>query len=243
MSPETRGQPTVVLVHGAFADASSWTRIMARLQSANVPAHAIVNPLRGLTFDGEYVASVLGQIDGPIVLVGHSYGGPVITYASSDAANVKALVYVASFGLDEGVSTNGSVEGFPPSDLPPTLRPLSYPNPGEPGTEFYIDYDRFPEVFAGDLPLDEAKILAYSQRPASGIGFAEPLAVQPGWKTIPSWWAVAAADRTINPDSERAAGERMGATIVEVPGGSHSIALSQPDQVARVIMDAVNAVS
>jgi pimeloyl-ACP methyl ester carboxylesterase len=235
--------PTVVLVHGAFADASSWSRIMAGLQQAEVPAQAIVNPLRGLTFDGEYVAGVLGQIDGPIVLVGHSYGGPVMTYASSDAANVKALVYVASFGLDEGVSVNGSVEGFPPSDLAPTLRPLSFPNGSESGTEFYIDYEQFPEVFAADLPHDEARILAYSQRPASGIGFAEPLAVSPGWKKIPSWWAVAGADRTINPDSERAAGERMGATVVEVPGGSHSIALSQPEQVTNVIVDALQAVS
>jgi pimeloyl-ACP methyl ester carboxylesterase len=241
MSPDS-SSPTVVLVHGAFADASSWSRIMARLERADIPAHAIVNPLRGLTLDGEYVASFIGQIDGPVVMVGHSYGGPVMTYASSDARNVKALVYVASFGLDKGVSTNGSVEGFPPSDLPPTLRPLSYPNGGEPGTEFYIDYDQFPAVFADDLPAEEAKILAYSQRPASGIGFTEPLAVEPGWKTIPSWWAVAGADRTINPDSERAAGERMGATIVEVPGGSHCIALSQPDKVAAVIMDAVKTV-
>jgi pimeloyl-ACP methyl ester carboxylesterase len=235
--------PTVVLVHGAFADASSWSRIMARLERADIPARAIVNPLRGLTFDGTYVANLLSQIDGPIVLVGHSYGGPVMTYASSDAPNVKALVYVASFGLDKGVSTNGSVEGFPPSDLPPTLRPLSYPNGDQPGTEYSIDYEQFPAVFAGDLPIAEAKILARSQRPASGIGFGEPLAVEPGWKKIPSWWAVAGADRTINPDSERAAGELMSATITEVPGGSHCIALSQPDAVTNIIMDAMKTVS
>jgi pimeloyl-ACP methyl ester carboxylesterase len=164
--------PTVVLVHGAFADASSWARIMPRLLDAGVAARAIVNPLRGLTADGQYVAGVLTQTDGPVVLVGHSYGGPVITYASSEAHNVKALVYVASFGLDEGVSTNGSVEGFPPSNLPPALRPLSYPNGAEPGTEYYIDPELFPAVFAADLPVEEAKVLAYSQRPHPESGLA-----------------------------------------------------------------------
>ena len=243
MSSDSSAAPTVVLVHGAFADASSWSAVMARLQKAEVTARAIVNPLRGLTADGEYVASVLAQTDDPVVLVGHSYGGPVITYASSDADNVMALVYVASFGLDEGVSTNGSVEGFPPSDLPPSLRPLSYPNDSEVGTEYYIDPELFPTVFAADLPADEAKILAYSQRPASGIGFGEPLAVTPGWKKAPSWFVVAGADRAINPDSERAAAQRMAATMSEIDGGSHAIALSQPDEVTAVIFDALHAVS
>jgi pimeloyl-ACP methyl ester carboxylesterase len=243
MSPDSSTTPTVVLVHGAFADASSWAGVMPRLLDAGVAARAIVNPLRGLTVDGQYVASVLAQTDGPVVLVGHSYGGPVITYASSDAHNVKALVYVASFGLDEGVSTNGSVAGFPPSDLPPALRALSYPNGAEAGTEYYIAPDLFPEVFAADLPTNEAKVLAYSQRPASGIGFAEPLAVTPGWKKTPSWFIVATADRAINPDSERAAAQRMDATTSEIEGGSHAIALSQPDKVTAVILEALNAIS
>jgi pimeloyl-ACP methyl ester carboxylesterase len=243
MSSDGTASPTVVLVHGAFADASSWSPVLARLHAAAVPARAVVNPLRGLTADGEYVANLLAQIDGPVVLVGHSYGGPVMTYASSDAPNVKALVYVASFGLDTGVSTNGSVEVFPPSDLPPALRPLSYPNGPEPGTEYYIDPELFPAVFAADLPAAEARVLAYSQRPASGIAFGEPLAVTPGWKKAPSWFIVAGADRAINPDSERAAAQRMGATTSEIDGGSHAIALSQPDRVTAVILDALRAVS
>jgi pimeloyl-ACP methyl ester carboxylesterase len=142
-SPSTAG-PTVVLVHGAFADASSWSRVVTQLQEAGVATEAVVNPLRGLTADGEYVASVLDQIDGDIVLVGHSYGGPVITYASSKADNVKALVYVASFGLDQGMSALDSVEGFPASNIGPSLRPRAYPGyGGEPGTELYIDPDLF----------------------------------------------------------------------------------------------------
>jgi pimeloyl-ACP methyl ester carboxylesterase len=233
---------TVVLVHGAFADASGWGPIVGRLQAAGVDAQAIVNPLRGLTADGEHVAGALGQIDGPIVLVGHSYGGPVITYAGAKATNVKALVYVASFGLDEGVSTLGSVEGFPPSDLGPALVPRTYPKAdGTTGTELYIKEDLYPAVFAGDLPLEQARVLAASQRPAADVGFSEPLAVAPGWKTIPSWFVVAGADRTINPDSERAAAQRMGATMVEIEGGSHSIAISQPDRVTEVIRDALAA--
>jgi pimeloyl-ACP methyl ester carboxylesterase len=234
--------PTVVLVHGAFADAGSWSRVTAHLQGAGLTVLAPVNPLRSLTFDGEYVASVLAQIDGPVVLVGHSYGGPVITYASSDAPNVKALVYVASFGLDKGVGTLPSVAGFPPSDLGPALAPRSFPDAGETATEFYIQADKFHAVFAADLPADEAAVLGASQRPAAEVAFGEPLAVEPGWKTIPSWFVVAGADHAINPDSERAAAQRMGATTVEIEGGSHLIMLSQAKRVSEVILDAVAAI-
>jgi pimeloyl-ACP methyl ester carboxylesterase len=176
-----------------------------------------------------------------VVLVGHSYGGPVITYASSEATNVEALVYVASFGLDQGVSTLGSVEAFPPSELGSSLRPRTFPNGDGTGTELYIDPQSFPAVFAGDLPAEEAAVLAASQRPAADVGFSEPLAVEPGWKTIPSWFVVAGADRTINPDSERAAAERMGATMLEIEGGSHSIAISHAARVIEIILDAVAA--
>ena len=239
MTPDRSSSPTVVLVHGAFADASSWARVLSRLQTAGVPAEAVPNPLRGLTADGEYVASVLNQLDGPVVLVGHSYGGPVITYASAQAPNVRALVYVASFGLDRGVSTLGSVEGFPPSDLGPALVPRTYPTADGTGTELSIRESDYRAVFAGDVAPAEAAVMAASQRPAADVGFGEPLAIEPGWKTIPSWFVVAGADRTINPDSERAAAERMGATVVEIDGGSHSIAISHAERVTAVILDAV----
>src|ERR1700712_1419754 len=126
MTTEPLSFPTVVLVHGAFADASSWSGVLAELAAAGVPAQAVANPLRSLTGDGEYVASAVDQIDGPVILVGHSYRGPRITYASAKASNVKGLVFVASFGVDQGVSTLGSVEGFPPVPLNDALRPRTF---------------------------------------------------------------------------------------------------------------------
>ena len=235
--------PTAILVHGAFADASSWARVLERVREAGIAAEAIPNPLRGLTFDGEYVASVLGQIEGPIVLVGHSYGGAVMTYASSKAPNVRALVYVASFGLDQGTSANQSVADYPPPELASSVEVRTFPNGDEPGLEALIQRDRFHSAFCDDVPAEEAAIYGASQRPVAVAALDEPLAVQPGWKTIPSWFVVAGADHSINPDSQRAAAARMGATTVEIEGGSHSIALSQSTRVAGVVIDAVNAVA
>ena len=242
MSTESQN-PTVILVHGAFADASSWAPVLERLQEAGIAAEAIPNPLRGLTFDGEYVASVLGQIEGPIVLVGHSYGGPVMTHASAKAPNVKALVYVASFGLDEGISANKSVADFPPPELATSVEVRTFPNGDEPGLEALIQKDKFHSAFCADVAADEAALYGASQRPVAVAALDEPLGVQPGWKTIPSWFVVAGADHSINPDSQRAAAERMGATTIEIEGGSHSIAVSQPERVAAVVLEAVAAVA
>jgi len=236
-------QPTAVFVHGAFADASSWARVLERVREVGIPAEAIPNPLRGLTFDGEYVASVLGQIEGPIVLVGHSYGGAVMTYASSNAPNVGALVYVASFGLDHGVSANESVAGYAPPQLASSVEVRTFPNGGEPGVEALIQKEKFHAAFCADVPAEEAAVYGISQRPIAVNALDEPLAVQPGWKTIPSWFVIAGEDHSINPDSQRAAAARMGATAIEIAGGSHSIALSQPARVAEVVLDAAAAVA
>jgi pimeloyl-ACP methyl ester carboxylesterase len=235
--------PTVILVHGAFADASSWARVLERLRDAGVAAEAIPNPLRGLTFDGEYVASVLGQLEGPIVLVGHSYGGAVMTYASSKAANVRALVYVASFGLDHGVSANQSVADYPPPELASSVEVRTFPDGDEQALEALIQRDRFHSAFCADVPAEDAAVYGAGQRPVAVNALDEPLAVQPGWKAIPSWFVIAGADHSINPDSQRAAAARMGATTVEIEGGSHSIALSQSARVAGVVLDAAAAVA
>ena len=235
--------PTVILVHGAFADASSWAGVLGRLQAAGIEAEAIPNPLRGLAFDGEYVAGVLGQIEGPVVLVGHSYGGAVMTHASSKATNVRALVYVASFGLDEGVSANRSVADFAPPELASSVEVRTFPNGDEPGLEALIQPDKFHSAFCADVPADEAALFGASQRPVAVSALDEPLAVEPGWKTIPSWFVIAGADHSINPDSQRAAAARMGATTVEIEGGSHSIAVSQADRVTAVVLDAVASVA
>jgi pimeloyl-ACP methyl ester carboxylesterase len=238
-----RQSPTVILVHGAFADASSWARVLQRLREAGIMAEAIPNPLRGLTFDGEYVASVLGQIEGPVVLVGHSYGGAVMTYASSKAPNVRALVYVASFGLDEGISANKSVANYPPPELASSVEVRTFPNGAEPGLEALIQRGKFHSAFCADVPAEEAAIYGASQRPVAVSALDEPLAVAPGWRTIPSWFVIAGADHSIDPGSQRAAAARIGATTVEIEGGSHSIALSQPARVAAVVIDAAAAVA
>jgi pimeloyl-ACP methyl ester carboxylesterase len=235
--------PKVILVHGAFADASSWARVLEHVRDAGIAVEAIPNPLRGLTFDGEYVASVLGQIDGPIVLVGHSYGGAVITHASAKADNVRALVYVASFGLVRGASANQSVADYAPPELASSVEVRTFPNGDEPDLEALIREDRFHSAFCADLPADEADVYGASQRPVAVAALDEPLGVEPGWSTIPSWFVIAGEDRSINPASQRAAAARMGATAVEIEGGSHSIALSHPARVAGVVIDAVNAIT
>ncbi len=238
----TGQNPTVVLVHGAFADGSSWAEVIDRLRARGVEALAVGNPLRGLAHDGDYVASVAGQVDGPVVLVGHSYGGPVITHAATRTPNAKALVFVASFGVDKGQSALSSVEGFPPVELNTSLVPQRFPDGEGSDTEFTIRRDAFPSVFAADLPDEVTATAAVSQRPIAARALAEPLAVEPAWKSLPSWFVVATADNAINPDSQRAAAGRLGATTVEVEA-SHAVALSRPTEVADQILAAVTAVS
>jgi pimeloyl-ACP methyl ester carboxylesterase len=234
---------TVVLVHGAFADASSWAKVIERLQRAGVAAVAPSNPLRGLTADGEYIASVVSQIDGPVLMVGHSYGGPVMTYASSKADNVRGLVFVASFGIDKGMSTLGSNAEFASAELDASLLPKTFPMGDTTGTEFYIQPEHFHSVFCADLPAEQAAVMNATQRPATDTAFGEPLAVEPGWKNVPSWFVIAGSDHAINPDAERAAAQRVGATATVVEGGSHAIALSRPDEVTEVILAALRAVA
>jgi pimeloyl-ACP methyl ester carboxylesterase len=235
--------PTVVLVHGAFADGSSWSAVIERLRAQGIDALAVSNPLRGLTYDGDYVASVVNQLDGPVVLVGHSYGGPVITHAGSKAENVKGLVFVASFGVDKGESALGSVSGFPEVELGTALVPRQFPTADGTDTEFTIQQDKFASVFAADLPAEFTATAAVGQRPVAQGALGEPLGVEPAWKTLPSWFAVATADNAIHPDSQRAAAKRLGSTTVEVEGGSHAIAVSRPDEVAGLIVAAVRAVA
>ncbi|MEV8436001.1 alpha/beta hydrolase [Actinosynnema sp. NPDC051121] len=238
----TGQNPTVVLVHGAFADASSWAKVIDLLRARGVEAIAVSNPLRGLAHDGDYVASVAGQVDGPVVLVGHSYGGPVITHAAGKTPNAKALVYVASFGVDKGQSALSSVESFPPVELNTSLVPQQFPDGDGTDTEFTIRRDAFPSVFAADLPEEVTAIAAVSQRPIAARALGEPLSVEPAWKSLPSWFVVATADNAIHPDSQRAAADRLGAATVEVEA-SHAIALSRPTEVADQILAAVAAIS
>ncbi|MBW8480737.1 alpha/beta hydrolase [Actinomadura parmotrematis] len=234
--------PTVVLVHGAFADSTSWSGVIADLQERGIPVVAPANPLRGLAGDAAYIASVAAQIDGPVVLVGHSYGGGVITVAGA-ADNVAGLVYIAAYVLEEGESL-GELQGrFPASPLGDNLVAASYPvEGGEPGTEFTIAPAKFPEIFAADVPAATTEVLAVAQRALSAKAFAETASVA-AWKTKPSWALVAGADLAINPDVERFGAERAGAKVVEADGASHAVAVSRPKDVAALIAEAVAAVA
>jgi pimeloyl-ACP methyl ester carboxylesterase len=235
--------PTVVLVHGAFADTSSWTGVIERLQAKGVQVTAPANPLRGIAIDSAYTASVFQQIPAPVLAVGHSYGGAVITNAATQAGNVVGLVYVAAFAPDEGERLGEVERSSKDSILTSALVPLSYPTGTGSGTatEFVIDPAKLREAFAGDLPAEQAAVMAAIQRPVSELAFSEPSGV-PAWKTLPSWTLVATGDKAAGADVIRAMAERAGATITEV-NGSHVILISQPWVVAAVIEAAIAEIS
>jgi len=232
--------PTVVLVHGAFADASSWSGVIMRLRTKGVPVTAPPNLLRGITSDSAYMASVFAQIGGPVLAVGHSYGGAVITNAAENAKNVVGLVYVAAFAPDEGEKLGEVEAGSKDSVLNSALVPRQYPTPtGGTGTEFYIDPSKAREAFAGDLSDEQAALIAAIQRPIADLAFSEPNG-PPAWKHLPSWAVVATGDKAAGTDVVRSMAERAGATITEIEG-SHVIMVSQPQAVTEVILAAVNA--
>jgi pimeloyl-ACP methyl ester carboxylesterase len=237
---ENVGAPTVVLVHGAFADASSWNGVIERLQAKGMQVTAPANPLRGIAADSAYVRAVLEQIEGPVVAVGHSYGGAVITNAAADAKNVVALVYVAAFAPDEGEMLGAVEAGSKDSVLNSALVPRSYPANGGSATEFYIDPAKARDAFAGDLSEQEAAVIAATQRPISELAFSEPSG-RPAWEDRPSWAVVATGDKAAGTDVTRSMAERAGATITELEG-SHVIMVSQPQAVTDVILEAVVSV-
>lgn len=239
-TPTADAPLTVVLVHGAWSDGSSWAGVIRALLEAGVSVVAAPNPLRGLSGDAAYIASVISQIPSPVLLVGHSYGGAVITNAASRADNVVGLVYVAAIIPDEGERARDLTGQA--SDRP-VLRPAQYPTGDgeEPGIELSLDPVVFPEVLAGDLPAEQAAVMAVSQRPAAQAVFIEPSG-PPAWKTLPSWAVVARQDQAIEPDAARTMAERAGAAITEIDG-SHMVMISHPQAVADVILTAVAALS
>jgi pimeloyl-ACP methyl ester carboxylesterase len=233
---------TVVLVHGAFADSSSWTGVIERLQAAGIEVTAPPNPLRGISHDSAYVESHIRQISGPVLAVGHSYGGAVISNAATGAENVVGLVFVAAFATDEGERLGEATAKSKDAVLGTALVPLQYPTGtgGETAVEFAIDPDKVHDVFAADLPAEQAAIVAATQRPVAELAFSEPSGT-PAWRSLPSWTVLAGQDRAAGTDLVRSMAERAGATITEVDG-SHVIMVSRPDVVADVIMSAAAAV-
>jgi pimeloyl-ACP methyl ester carboxylesterase len=229
--------PTIVLVHGAFADSSSWSRLYAELAGDGLTIKAPPNPLRGVTVaDGEYTKCVIDQIQGPVLLVGHSYGGSVIT-AAGVADNVVGLVYVAGFAPDEGEDLGALQSKFPAPAAAPYIKPSPLPDGG---TEFSLDPSGFHEVFCADLPDAEAAFMAISQRPLSGAAFSEK-APAAAWRRRPSWGILPTADGAIHPDVHRFSYDRMGATVTVVEGSSHVVMLSHPAVVADVVREAVRS--
>jgi pimeloyl-ACP methyl ester carboxylesterase len=228
-------EPTIVLVHGAFADASSFRALYDELVSEGVTMIAPPNPLRGLTGgDAEYLKGVIAEIDGPVVLVGHSYGGAVIT-AAGTADNVVGLVYISGFAPDEGENLTDLQSKFPAPKIVPYIVQHKLPAGG---TEFTLALDGFHESFCADVPADDAAFFAISQRPLAGVALTEA-APTPAWRNRPVWAVLPTADGAIDPGLHRFSYERMGAQITEVEGASHVVMISHPKEVAEVVMAAV----
>jgi pimeloyl-ACP methyl ester carboxylesterase len=232
-------KPTVVLVHGAFADSSSWDGVVADLTRDGYHVVAAANPLRGAANDAAAIRTVIQSIPGPVILVGHSYGGTVISAAADGARNVKGLVYVAAFAPEVGESTFDLAGKFPGSTLSTALdKPVDLLGGGH---DLYIQQDKFPAQFAADVPAAKARLMAVAQRPLAEAAGGEK-AVAASWKTIPSWWVYGTADRNIPPAAMAFMAQRAHARkVVTVPGASHVVMISHPHDVAALIETAAVA--
>jgi pimeloyl-ACP methyl ester carboxylesterase len=233
-------KPTIVLVHGAFAESSSWNGVVERLQAQDHQVLAVANPLRSLAGDAAYVRDVLGSIEGPVVLVGHSYGGMVITEAAAGVDSVTALVYVAAFTPAHGESAFALSTKFPGSTLGDALN--AYPVTTG-GVELAIRHELFHQQFAADVPDAVAALMAVTQRPATQQALTDELPTEtPAWADRPSWFVFGEQDRNIPAALVRFFAERAGSRGTrEIAGGSHAISVSNPELVTATILDACAA--
>ena len=231
-------KPTIVLVHGAFAESASWAGVIDPLLEAGHPVIAAANPLRDLAADAASVADLVRTIDGPVLLVAHSYGGAVISNMPADAGEITGLVYVNGFAPDPGESAFSLAGMFPGSMLgEETLRPVPR---GDGTTDLYIVRDRFHELFCPDLPAREAARMAATQRPVTQEALFAPSSERPLWRELPSWFVIGEDDRNIPPQLQRFMAERAASQrTVEIPGASHAVAVSQPQTAADLILEAV----
>jgi pimeloyl-ACP methyl ester carboxylesterase len=237
-STAPHSQSTIVLVHGAFAESSSWNGVISVLSKRGMPVIAAANPLRGVEADARSVSAVVKSIAGPVVLAGHSYGGAVITEAANGNPNVMALVFVNAFAPDIGESALTLADKFPGSTLGATLTPV--PLPGG-GIDLYIQKEKFHAQFAADLPARQASLMAATQRPVAHAALAEPTRA-PSWKRLPSYVIYGSADLCIPPTLSKFMAERAKARkVVEIDGASHALMVSHPDEVASLIEDAASA--
>jgi pimeloyl-ACP methyl ester carboxylesterase len=232
-------KPTIILVHGAFAESASWGAVIERLRDDDCPVIAAPNPLRSLSGDAAVVSSILRTIDGPVVLVGHSYGGAVISTAALGHDHVKALVFVAAFAPEAGESIGALSGKFPGSTLGETLREVPLPD----GTvDLYIRAEKFHQQFAADVPAERAAVDAAAQRPLNTTALNESSG-EPAWKSVPSWFVYPELDRNIPLEAHRFMAERAGArAAVELAGASHAAPVSEPVAVAELILDAARSI-
>jgi pimeloyl-ACP methyl ester carboxylesterase len=228
-------KPTIVLVHGAFAESSSWDGVIDPLLDEECSVIAAANPLRGLAADAAAVSDLVRTVDGPVVIVGHSYGGMVISNVAADAGEVVGLVYVCGFAPDPGDSAFTLSGRFPGSTLGDTLRPV----PRSDGTtDLYITTERFHDQFCADVPAEQAARMAATQRPITQEALTEESG-EPLWRKVPSWFLIGEEDRNIPAELQRFMAERAGARRAdEVPGASHAIAVSRPEATAELILEA-----
>jgi pimeloyl-ACP methyl ester carboxylesterase len=237
MAAET---PTIVLVHGAWADATGFDPELRALRDRGYTVIGFANPLRDIPGDARYLAEFLGTLTGPIVLVGHSYGGIVISNAATGNDQVQALVYLNGWATDEGETQQELLERFEGSLVGPAIRPVPFTNPdGSEGTDLYLAPEAFHEAFAADVDAETAAVMAAAQRPFGAAAFGGPSG-PPAWKTLPCWYLLGTEDKAIPPALQRFMAERANATIVEV-AASHVSFVSQPEAATQLILQAVEA--
>ena len=228
--------PTIILVHGAFADSASWDHVIDPLSAAGHSVIAAANPLRGLASDAAAVSDLVATVDGPVVLVGHSYGGAVISNVDAEAGDIAGLVYVAGFAPEPGESTITLAAMFPGSTLGEALRPVAL---RDGTTDLYITRDRFHGQFAADVPAATAARLAATQRPVTQEALGEPSGARPLWTELPSWFVFGEEDRNIPAALQHFMARRAGARrTIEIPGASHAISVSHPEATAHLILEA-----
>lgn len=232
-------KPTVVLVHGAFAESASWNDVVDSLLARDYETVAAANPLRGIAGDAAAVSDLVRSITGPVLLVGHSYGGAVITNVDRNAGDIRGLVYVCGFAPDAGESAAELSSKAPGGTLGETLSLVELSGGGR---DLYISRDRFHQQFTADSPADVAARMAVTQRPVTEIGLNGPSGSDPLWKDIPSWFVYGELDRNIPAGAHRFMAERaQGRKIVEVAGAAHALPVSRPDEVAQLILEAAAA--
>jgi len=238
-NPQDGSRPTVVLVHGAFAESASWDGVIARLQGHGYKAVAAANPIRSVSGDADFLASILDAIEGPIVLVGHSYGGAVMSNAALGKGNVEALVFVGAFAPEEGENIGELSSRYPGATLGETLWSVPL---ADGSTDLYIRQELYHRQFAEDVPAERTALMAVGQRPLRDVAVNEASG-PPAWRSVPSWFVFGELDKNIPAASHRFMAERAGAReVVEIEGASHAVGVSHPEEVADIILRAAKAV-